>query len=309
MGLRWGAYVLLVTACQVPNPAYNPRVGARAGDAGATDAAAATGERLDVRQADRPALAPADGAGAASAFDASTAIVDTRMAGTDTAAGSLAPTRAPPVPTAGLIGHWAFEEGTGSTTRDLSGNANALRLIGNRDAIDWRAGRYGSGVLTWNDVGPAWLDLPASSTVNGLSGALTLGGWVYHYTPTPAEMLLAGRGDGQSGVLFGLSLVNGRARLRVRDVVVDAPSASASGTWTHVLGSFDGQRARLYVDGTLAGEAAATPPGSSTADLSFGALATSPGGAPTMTCGRMVFDEWVLYNRALSDAEIAGLTH
>jgi hypothetical protein len=65
-------------------------------------------------------------------------------------------------PTAGLVGHWKFDEGTGTTVMDASGFANHGSLVSNPT---WTAGQVGSGALTFN----------GSSSY--LSAALTSGTW------------------------------------------------------------------------------------------------------------------------------------
>ena len=46
-------------------------------------------------------------------------------------------------PTAGLVGYWLFNEGSGTTVQDSSGNSNTGTLV---NGPIWVTGRYGPGL-------------------------------------------------------------------------------------------------------------------------------------------------------------------
>ncbi|MHC4326443.1 MAG: LamG-like jellyroll fold domain-containing protein [Planctomycetota bacterium] len=70
-----------------------------------------------------------------------------------------------------LVGYWAFDEGSGATVADLSGNGYDGTLYG---GTEWTAGIYG-GALQFNGS-DAYVGT-GQSILNGLEG-FTLAGWV-----------------------------------------------------------------------------------------------------------------------------------
>ncbi|MGH2898492.1 MAG: LamG-like jellyroll fold domain-containing protein, partial [Solirubrobacteraceae bacterium] len=72
----------------------------------------------------------------------------------------------------GLVGAWAFEEGSGTTTADVSGNGNVATITG----ATWSAaGRYGSA-LSFN--GTSNIVRVASSPSLNLTTGMTLAAWI-----------------------------------------------------------------------------------------------------------------------------------
>ena len=48
--------------------------------------------------------------------------------------------------TTGLVGYWTFDEGSGTTAVDSSGNGNTGTLNGSMTGNDWVPGKYGSSL-------------------------------------------------------------------------------------------------------------------------------------------------------------------
>ncbi len=57
--------------------------------------------------------------------------------------------------TAELVGHWRFDEGTGDTVNDSSGNGNHGTLI---DSVEWTTGQIG-GALKFDGT-PGYVLIP-----------------------------------------------------------------------------------------------------------------------------------------------------
>ncbi len=85
----------------------------------------------------------------------------------------------------------------------------------------------------------------------------------------------------------------------------------ADGQWHHVVGSFDGQETRLYVDGRPVGGHSRVKnyPGNVTCDLTIGADRSNPdpelGEVDASFNGMM--DDVMMFNRALSPDEVEAL--
>lgn len=209
---------------------------------------------------------------------------------------SCRPSTTPPV-IAGLALAFGFNEGSGATVGDTSGNNNTGTISG----ATWTTqGKYG-GALTFDGINDV-VTVPDAASLD-VTSALTLEAWVYPMVVTvgwkallqkqvDAYLLTAGSSGGPpavGGTLNGVCCTN-----------VYAPTALAVNSWTHVAGTYDGAIMRLYLNGVQVASRAAT------GSLQVNANPLSMGGN---TYGGEYFqgriDEVRIYNRALTPAEIA----
>jgi hypothetical protein len=72
----------------------------------------------------------------------------------------------------GLVGWWRFEEGTGTTTVDSSGNGNTGTLV---SGPTWKTGCKRAGCL--NIAGTSYVEVNNSSSL-AITGAITISAWV-----------------------------------------------------------------------------------------------------------------------------------
>ena len=192
----------------------------------------------------------------------------------------------------GLVAAYGFDEGTGPTTADLSGNGNT-GVIAN---ATWTAsGKFGSA-LVFN--GSNALVTIAHAPELNLTTAMTLMAWVKPSVVTSAYrdviwkdyfayFLEATSDTGAPGVG---AFINSTAH-----VWVPAPSALTVDAWAHLAATYDGQNVRLYVNGVQVGISAQTGTiGTTTTPLWIG-------GAQRFTG---VIDEVRIYNVALTQAQI-----
>src|SRR5213079_1370928 len=196
----------------------------------------------------------------------------------------------------GLVAAYSFDEGTGTTVADASGNNHTGTVSG---ATWTTAGRYGSA-LTFNGTTAKVTVLNAASL--RLTTGMTLEAWVY---PTAAPTgwravidknvdgyyLMASSDQGNRPAVGGAWPPGNR--------ILVGPSGLAVNTWTHLAGTFDGAMVRLYVNGELVASQAQTAALTATAGtLQIG----SDSYAGENFAGRI--DEVRIYNRALTAAEI-----
>src|SRR5437762_3296180 len=196
----------------------------------------------------------------------------------------------------GLVAAYAFDEGTGTTVADASGNNRTGTISG---ATWTTAGRYGSA-LTFDGT-TAKVTAPNAASL-GLTTGMTLEAWVYPtVAPTGWRAVIDKNVDGY--YLMASSGPNNRPAVggtwTAGNQNLAAPSALAVNTWTHLAATFDGAMVRLYVNGVqVASQAQATPLRTTTGTLQIGADSY----AGENFAGRI--DEVRLYNRALTAAEI-----
>jgi fibronectin type 3 domain-containing protein len=198
---------------------------------------------------------------------------------------------------AGLVAAYGFNEGSGSTTADSSGNANTGTISG----ATWTpSGRYGQALsfngassrVEINDANS--LDLTTGMTIGAWVNPTTLSGWrtvilkeisgglayglyAYDNAPRPAAYINTGSGELAALGTAGIPL----------------------NTWSHLAATYDGTTLRLFVNGSQVGSRAVS-----------GAIrvSTNPlrigGNAIWGEYFNGVIDEVRIYNRALSQLEI-----
>ena len=198
---------------------------------------------------------------------------------------------------ADLVAAYAFDEGSGISVADLSGNGN----VGTLQGPSWTtAGKFGSA-LSFNGSSSR-VQVPDAASLDLTSG-VTLEAWVY---PAVAQsdwravvqkevdsyLLHASSGAGglrpAAGVTTGSSVPT-----------IFAPSAVPVGAWSHLAMTYDGSQLRIYVNGLqVASQAVTGTIAPSNSPLWIGG--NSPYGE--YFSGRI--DEVRVYRVALSQAEI-----
>jgi hypothetical protein len=271
-------------------------------DAGATplpaeiDAAAGPGEA--------GADPSGDGAGSSAAGDAESPPDLGQPDGTDSGA--------PPEPlSVGIVLHLPFESGPA-----LLGDVSPLHQLAVAHQMD---------VAMSVVEGPRGTALRFSGGDAG--GYLTVGGWAlnkigaalsiscWYQAPAgapPSGTILARRWSTVDGFLYRLDFAAGKLQLSLDAGNSYHGRATSTGVvpqdrWVHLAATFDGLKARLFIDGTESGSASFRMgiPGEQT-PLLVGASATS-NGTSSFLAGQL--DEVILYDRALSALEVQALAH
>jgi hypothetical protein len=233
-----------------------------------------------------------------------------------------------------VVGHWSFEEGSGTTTVDLTGNGNDGRLTDGASFLP--TGRFGKAVnLDGSDdrvvVEPRVAPEPPLGlesftlatwfrrTGNGIVASTGPGG-------ISAEPLIAkGRDLGSDGGLtdlnYFLGLTNSggnwvlaadfeehvsNANPGANHPLVGA-TAIANDVWNHAAVTYDGTTMRLYLNGNLEATLAVsrTPNWESTQPATLGST-VSDVGAP-LGGFRGLLDEAYILDGAMSAGDLAGL--
>jgi hypothetical protein len=260
-----------------------------------------------------------DGASAPTSLDgnpgdpSSTISSDGRLAPTSVDADLGASSRDAPVASvsAGLVGLWHFDDGSGSqVVRDSSGNSNDGTLVGLDPAQAWVAGRWG-GALATNGVGYA--EVPLSTGISAIATGVTVSAWVY------LDGVIAAGGFGVAIArqvrltdlqYYHLSLTPGGVPSmsiglspKVTPFQALATTPIAPRTWTHLAGTYDGKVEILYVGGVAIDSTSYA--GVFNPDYITPVLLGANGGkAGTRDYFPGRIDEIALYDRALSPDEI-----
>ena len=196
----------------------------------------------------------------------------------------------------GLVAAYGFNEGTGTTVADASGNGN----VGTISNAAWAAsGKYG-GALSFNGTN-ARVNIPNSASLQ-LSSGMTLEAWVNPSTTTGVWRDVIYKGDDN----YYLEATSGNGGKPAVGGTFGGGNANAYGStplganaWSYVAVTYDGATIRLYVNGTMVGSQAKTGAiTSSTNQLQIG------GDALYGQYFSGLIDEIRIYNTALSATAI-----
>src|SRR3989344_5085329 len=154
----------------------------------------------------------------------------------------------------GLVAQYAFNDGTGASAADSSGNANPATLNG---GVAWVAGKVGTGAVSLDGTND-YIDAPHSAS-NSVSGnAVSISAWVYRTNTDLAPHIIAAKVvPGHSPPFFSYSI-----HLLGGDIPsfwvstgggggehLQSPVPITANAWHHIIGVYDGSTKKIYVDG------------------------------------------------------------
>ncbi len=201
----------------------------------------------------------------------------------------------------GLVGHWKFDERSGTTAADSTLNANDGSLE-NMEDEDWQLGKLGNalnfdGTNEYVDLADDTFDFDVSDSFS-ISGWFNLNndpGWIFNKRVTAANSYygLELRSDGT--VWFVLN--NGSTTYRAEGVT------DVRNEWVHITAVRNGatNRIELYINGVLDRDVSGPSSGTllNNSNLELGRYNTE------YISGTV--DDFRIYNRALSNEEIADI--
>ncbi|MEO5691295.1 MAG: LamG domain-containing protein [Candidatus Saccharimonadales bacterium] len=200
-----------------------------------------------------------------------------------------------------LIGYFALEENSGTFIRDTSFNNNN----GTTSGTTWATGKVGTG-LSFAGAGIM------ESTDVDITGTITISAWV-NPSSTQSSTIF-----GKANLQGAIKLFNNEPRFNVTTGgtlrTVDAIVVLTNSTWNHVVGTYDGTNAKIYVNGVERASVAATGAISNNNQPWTAGQNTIGSGGGNSYSGAM--DELKVFSRALSanevkaeyDAGVAGNT-
>ena len=159
------------------------------------------------------------------------------------------------VNTSRLVGYWRFEEGSGTTASDSSGNGNNGTLT---NTPTWTTGMFGSGLL-FNNNSNQYVDAGNNNVLKMESGEFTIAAW-FKTTGAASEAIAGKGGGGTGGKRYALYINNvascptvGVVTIEIDDDTVKknvcSTNAYNDGNWHFVVGVRNTTFLRLYIDG------------------------------------------------------------
>ena len=195
----------------------------------------------------------------------------------------------------GLVAYWDFDENSGGTANDRTGNGHDGSLEGDPE---WVEGIFGSALRF--DEADEYVLVPHAEALN-FTDAVTFSLFFNPDGDLTSRRLIVKNNSIFVIFDFGVSTSIDFLVKPNNDFAESTTTEWEIGTWYHFAGTFDGDTLRVYVDGVLEGESEiGIPIAGSDLDLWIGA---DDFGRPTDAFPGLI-DEVRLYDRALTEAEI-----
>jgi hypothetical protein len=200
-------------------------------------------------------------------------------------------------PTDRLVAAYAFEEGSGTTTGDMSNNGNTASINGAAWTYPGKHGR----ALSFS--GRSTVSVSDSSSLD-LTNGMTLEAWTYPIVAVASWSTLIMK-ETFGSLIYSLQCTpGGRLSVYITTVAdglegIEGHSALPLNTWSHVAGTYDGARLRLYING----DEITNAPFSSDLATSTGAVRMG-GNSVWGEYFTGMIDDVRIHSRALSRAEI-----
>jgi len=216
----------------------------------------------------------------------------------------------------GLIGYWNFNEGSGTTAADSSGNNNTASFNG---APSWVTGKSGTAVSF--DGTDDFLSIPYASSLNLNMPGFTVAAWI-SWPSVPIGSTAGGNIVSKSGsfnlgtrihpvygndgffVMGATNAVGDEYSVGVDETITPRATITNANTWYHVALTYDNGTIKLYVNGSFF-RTANVPAGNMGNSASQGLMIG--GISPVWPLYRHNIDEVRMYSKALSPTEISNL--
>jgi len=151
---------------------------------------------------------------------------------------------------ADLVGWWRFDEGSGTTAFDSSGNGNDGTLNGDPK---WVAGKYG-GALKFNGSSD-YLAAPDSESLDINADQLSIAAWINGEDWPAANHIVRKIADTGTSSIYMIRVQPDTVRVYLNtsdgETIVQGTTVLPTNEWVHVALTYDGTEARIYVNGQL----------------------------------------------------------
>jgi len=200
----------------------------------------------------------------------------------------------------GLVGYWSFDEGAGTTARDLSGRGNTGTLVNNPTWVEGRVGRALSfdGVDDFVEIG--------NRPILNFHGTqpFTIEAWVRPAVANHGGSIL-NRYNG--GIVGNYKFRLSAARLFISRqtspyISLIGDTTLIANTWHHVVGTYNGNHMSLFVNGSS--NAIPITSGSVSDSVIRVLIGASLHMNNPVHFFNGLIDEVRIHNRALTEAEI-----
>jgi hypothetical protein len=207
---------------------------------------------------------------------------------------------APPSPTGGLVAHWTFNEASGTSAADASGNGRTAILI---NGVTRTAGKFGNAVSF--DGTNDYVSTPYGNGINPATSPHTFTMWIRPRAGTTTQYhIFFGANIGTNQRLY-LGKYNRRFCIGIQASGCTTTEFTVSENWTFLALVMDKATATLYVNG-VKGTSAASVKKYTSYTLSSN-IAVGKHGTDTIREFSGAFDDVRIYNQALSQSQIQSL--
>ena len=204
----------------------------------------------------------------------------------------------------GLVVYFTFDNVNGKMIVDDSGNGLDADIIANTKFVD---GKYGKAIFIEKE-GPDCVNVPASDALK-ISGEITMAAWIYQEGwNNDAQWFDKNCHNGGEHSSYGIGAFNGGKNFNMflgtgnsRPTLSQAHALDVK-KWHHVVGTYDGNTMKVYVDGELAAEKGEKFDFKGTNDQDLRIGCSKDRANYTFENGSI--DEAAVWRRALSEAEI-----
>lgn len=203
-----------------------------------------------------------------------------------------------------LVAQWPFDEGSGTTATDSSGNSHTGTLVG---SPSWVTGRVGAFALHFNGISQ-YMDAAATPfTDTAYSWAMWVQG---DAAPEPTycctKVLMNGITSESWGFSWSRGLQEAYQAAHHRNAAgayfyAQIVTTLSAGVWYHVAATYDGTNLKVYLNGALEATTAVSAAIAASGTFRVG----SPGDPIYSFPGRV--DDLQIYNTALTAGEIATI--
>ncbi|OGE92802.1 MAG: hypothetical protein A3C85_01555, partial [Candidatus Doudnabacteria bacterium RIFCSPHIGHO2_02_FULL_48_21] len=226
----------------------------------------------------------------------------------------FAPPAQAAAPTSGLVGYWNFNEVSGTTAGDSSGNGNTGALT---NGPAWVSGQIGSGALSFDSVDDE-VNIGSASSIDDIEiqGGISISAWIFarSYGESNVGTIISKARFGTPNWRLRLEGSNNRIRFTKDYNTADLDKSTNNGTfptsffnsWKHLVLTWDGGDAHsgihIYLDGIELGSGGTNGSAAKNSDSTATLYIGSTGSGINDFDGRI--DEVRIYNRALSASEV-----
>lgn len=201
--------------------------------------------------------------------------------------------------TAGLVGYWDLDEGSGTVAADSSGKGNHGTL---KNGPTWTTGRIG-GALDFDGTNDY---VNIGNILSSGASQLTVAAWVKRNSSGDDRIIAksASTSPSDPSYIFSLSASQSQIGMRLTGTRFWAEGGISNDVWQHLAFTYDGSMIRLYVDGV---EIASTPKtGAIPASNVTAVIGNNDPGLNDRYWDGLI-DEVRIYERALNASGIAAL--
>lgn len=194
------------------------------------------------------------------------------------------------------VGYWTFDEGSGTTVRDFTGNGNNGTWQGS--GTHWSTSEKIIGAAAGQFDGGDYVSVPVSSSLK-ITSNITIEAWVYIHSLSGTPNITNAGGDELQLYITGAGILRRAGSIGGTWYDQGANTPLATNKWQHVVFSYDGSNGKFYTNGNPDGSFPAT-----------GALASASGNfyigcySPSLRFFDGFIDELRIYSKSLTSAEI-----